>query len=121
MPLKFGPIGVRIHVDTIALDRSGDMLYLGAVTSNKLYRLPVSALHAAIRKDPHAEEISGLPVPELKPLSCVGKPLSDGASSDESGAVWLTAIADSALVVVRGERQEGDVTVCHVSKVIQVF
>ncbi len=39
---NLGPLGMSIHIDSIALDRSGSYLYLGAVTSRGLLRLSTS-------------------------------------------------------------------------------
>ena len=42
--IRFGPLGMKIHVDSIALDRSGSVLYFGALTGNLLLSISTSHL-----------------------------------------------------------------------------
>lgn len=76
MPLRLGPFGARVHVDSIALDRGraeppagvGRGLFLGAVTSGTLYRVDASAVRALLDAAEEAEA-GTLTVP---PRACRG-------------------------------------------------
>jgi sugar lactone lactonase YvrE len=80
---------LQVHVDSIALDRSGKTLFYGAVTSSDLYSVSTEALLRAIS--------SPADIPVVRETAA--KPITDGLSSDLAGNVWLTAFARSSLAV----------------------
>lgn len=100
--VKFGPLGLKIHVDSIALDRSGSRLYYGAMSSNTLYSVSTSHLLSYIKK---VEQLNGsTPVMEESVHNYVRlvsseKPITDGLSTDSQGNIWMTAVEHSALVL----------------------
>ena len=55
--LRLGPIGLKVHVDSIALDRSGSTLYFGALTGGELYSISTSHLLHYINKVDEAPEL----------------------------------------------------------------
>jgi hypothetical protein len=101
----FGPFGLRIHVDSIALDRTNGRLFLGAVTADTLYSLPTQQISLWLDKAGQSSSSLLLDRELLlgsdKGLKAVsrGKPASDGLSCDGSGLVYLTAIEHSAIAV----------------------
>ena len=42
--ISYGPLGMKVHVDSIALDRTGSRLYFGAMSGDKLYSVSTSHL-----------------------------------------------------------------------------
>jgi sugar lactone lactonase YvrE len=69
----FGVFAIRHGVDSIALNRRGTYLYFGAVTSQYLYRVPVSDLqNPALSRDAIAERV----------VKHFPKPESDGITID---------------------------------------
>lgn len=54
--LGWGPLGLRVHVDSIALDQYAGRLYFGAVTSDKLFSIATTHLIGYVNK---AEENNG--------------------------------------------------------------
>jgi sugar lactone lactonase YvrE len=92
--LRLGPIGVRINVDGIALSRDGQFLYYGAVTSDKLYRIPVQHLLNDVNDVVNLSTI--VDVAEQRPIC-------DGMSTDTAGNVWLTAFTESAIVFAESD------------------
>jgi len=98
VPLRLGPFGVRVNVDSIALDRhpkrADRSLFYGAVTSASLFRVSAHKIQKWL------EAPGPDPTPEELGFAVVGpKPVSDGLSSDLEGRVWITAFAESALTV----------------------
>lgn len=84
-----GMVPLKIGLDGIALDPSGRWLTFGAMSSDTLYRVPVSALSNSelSRADlAAAVEILGK------------KPLSDGLSADLSGNVYITDVEHGAVL-----------------------
>jgi sugar lactone lactonase YvrE len=90
--VKFGPLGIKIHADSIALDRRGRTLYYGAVTSDKLFAVTTQALLKAMATN------TTLAPSEVKSV-CTEKPMTDGLSMDMAGNIWMTAIEHNALVI----------------------
>jgi len=114
--LAFGPLGLRINVDSIALDRSGQFLYFGALTGDKLYAVPTSALLeevAFLRERNLSHRAIGVGAPaaialeEAVRVVCAEKPATDGLSIDSAGNIWMTAIEHSALVVAAPFKAKG--------------
>lgn len=104
--MKFGPLGVRINVDSIVLDRNGEWLYYGAMTGDKLFALPVAAIRDELQWISSNRSLgSSASTPPPKSLTkaiklvCSEKPVSDGLSIDGAGNIWMTAVEHSALVV----------------------
>lgn len=126
--IRFGPLGIKIHVDSIALDRSGSVLYFGALTGNLLLSISTShllhftgsirnfnlfcsppffreypcicfLLPEKIKESPDQRDIlEQLVLDQVKVLSRE-KPVTDGISCDAVGNLWLTTLEYSALSV----------------------
>jgi sugar lactone lactonase YvrE len=88
--LLFVPI--RVAVDSIVLDLANEYLYFGPLSGTRLYRIAAAAL-----RDPtlSAAELAAA-VEDYGP-----KPISDGITIDRDGTVYLTAIEDHAVTVLR--------------------
>lgn len=106
--LGIGPLGLRTHVDSVALDRTGQFLYYGALTGDKLYALPTIAMKEEIeylRSNNLSRRSIGVGAPPATDLEaavrvvCSEKPMTDGLSIDSAGNIWMTAIEHSALVL----------------------
>lgn len=82
----------RIGVNPITIDNNFEWVYFAPMTGLSLYRVPTQALLD-----------TSLPAQAL--LSKVerygGKPVSDGIIVDNSGNVYITAIADAAIGVIK--------------------
>jgi sugar lactone lactonase YvrE len=91
----FGFYGLHIGIDTIALDRTGDWLYYGPVNGARLWRIPTAALRDATLDD---DALAGR-VEDFGP-----KPISDGASTDDAGNVYLTDPEHSAVLSIGPDR-----------------
>jgi hypothetical protein len=63
--IKFGPFGLKINADSLALDRTGNHLYYGALTGSSMYRISTSHLLAYIRLC-HDRGLKSLPINEGK-------------------------------------------------------
>lgn len=111
--VKFGPFGLKVHVDSIALSRDGKSLYYGAVTSPNLYLIPTKSLIKIMEQEDTfisinikndninliqrlTKEISN----EIRLVSSE-KPVTDGLSTDNLGNIWLTAFEHSSIVIAR--------------------
>eukprot|EP01039_Chlorochromonas_danica_P005806 gene5806-6394_t len=93
-PFAWGPLGIKIHVDSIALDRNGRWLYLGALTGDRLYAIDTTQVLQVLKSNGSTSSLgSGLIV------ACTEKPVTDGLTSDTAGNIWMTAVEHSALVV----------------------
>jgi sugar lactone lactonase YvrE len=91
-----GLYALHIGVDTIALDRSGEWLYYGAVNADRLYRIRTRDL----------DDESLAPAALAARIEDYGpKPLSDGASSDDAGRVYLTDMEHSAVLALGPDRR----------------
>jgi sugar lactone lactonase YvrE len=92
----FGLYTLRIGIDTIALDRRGEWLYYGPVTGGTLWRVRTSDLN-----DPTlSPEALAARVEPFAP-----KPISDGASSDDQGRIYLTDPEHSAVLALEPDRR----------------
>jgi sugar lactone lactonase YvrE len=89
----------QIHVDSIGLDRTGAVLYYGAVTNHKLYSVRTDDLLRAAGMAGGDPPPPGGEAAARVLLETAEKPVSDGLSTDAAGNVWLTAFALSALAV----------------------
>lgn len=103
-PISLGPFGMKINFDSIALDRSGSNLYLGAVTSPNLYALSTSRLIYLIDRmaDRIGENFEELEQSALQDIVHIfdAKPMSDGLSTDLNGNIWMTCVEHSAIAVL---------------------
>eukprot|EP00747_Dinoflagellata_sp_TGD_P105889 gnl/TRDRNA2_/TRDRNA2_169687_c0_seq2.p1 gnl/TRDRNA2_/TRDRNA2_169687_c0~~gnl/TRDRNA2_/TRDRNA2_169687_c0_seq2.p1 ORF type:complete len:424 (+),score=37.38 gnl/TRDRNA2_/TRDRNA2_169687_c0_seq2:53-1273(+) len=92
MPVQLLGLHVRIAVDSIALDRRGEWLYYGPLTSTTLWRVPSVVLHDSSASNADVEAVVE---------RYAEKPISDGISIDDDGNVFLTALEHSAVAVIR--------------------
>jgi sugar lactone lactonase YvrE len=93
--IVLGFYALHIGIDTIALDRKGEWLYYGAVNADRLYRIPAKAL-----VDPSlSAEALARQIEDYGP-----KTLSDGATTDDAGNVYLTDMEHSAVVTLGPDR-----------------
>jgi sugar lactone lactonase YvrE len=103
--IRFGPFGLKIHADSLALDRTGSRLYFGALTGNDLFSVSTSVLLSSVTKmiEFNLSTTSFLPLfyqeqlRESVRLVTDKKMPTDGLSSDEAGNLWLTGIEQSAI------------------------
>lgn len=87
----YGLVPLRIGLDSIALDRTGEWLYLGPLSGERLYRLPAGVLH-----DPTvAPAVVAARLEDWAP-----KPISDGLTTDDAGRVYVTDPERSAIHVL---------------------
>lgn len=96
-----GPLGFRMHVDSIALDRvNGRWLYYGAMTSDKMYAVSTSDIkaHIATLEKGNLHNIT-------VHLAFDRKPITDGLSTDTMGNIYMTAVDMSAIVVAVAQRE----------------
>lgn len=107
-----GPFGLRINVDSIALDRvTGRWLYFGAMTSHYLYVVPVVAIHhymTAVATHGSGSALSEKAAAKLRSAVMIAldeKPVTDGLSSDPMGNIYMTAVDLSAIVVAVAQRK----------------
>lgn len=84
----FGLFSVRPGVDSIALDRTGEWLYFGAVTARHLYRLRTDHL-----TDPTRSASS----PHENVHRYTTKTVTDGITSDREGNLYLSDPERSAI------------------------
>ena len=87
---------LRIGIDTIALDRRGEWLYYGPVTGGTLWRVRVADLDdASLSPEALAARVEAY----------APKPISDGASTDDQGRVYLTDPEHSAVLALEPDRR----------------
>jgi sugar lactone lactonase YvrE len=87
---------LHIGVDTIALDRKGEWLYYGPVNGARLYRIRTRDLRDATLDD----AALAARVEDYGP-----KPISDGATTDDAGNVYLTDPEHSAVLTSGPDRR----------------
>lgn len=91
----YGLISLKIAVDSIALDRSGEYLYYGAVNGDRLYRI-----RAVDLLNPSLDDAElGRRVEDYAP-----KTLSDGLTTDDEGNIYLSDMEHSAVVLLKPDR-----------------
>lgn len=91
----YGLVVMRIGVDSIALDRSGEWLYYGPVTGDRMYRI-----RSADLGDPALDDAAIA----AKVEDYAAKTLSDGITTDLSGNVYLSDMENSAVVLLKPDR-----------------
>ena len=90
------PFGLKVHVDSVSLDRTGSTLYFGALTGTKLYSMPTSVILYCVNRIVESKSMfvpvdaADLEKRLLESIRLVydDKPVSDGLSSDAHGNVW---------------------------------
>jgi hypothetical protein len=115
----FGPFGMKIHVDSIALDKTGSYLYYGAFTGSHLYSISTAALLSYVRRieslnatandlaasaakktqDDITAELDGLFLSRSIHLVTSKKMVTDGLISDSQDRIWMTGVEHSSLFV----------------------
>jgi len=93
--IVLGVYALHIGIDTIALDRTGEWLYYGPVNGARLFRVPAAALRDASLDDAALASR----IQDYGP-----KPISDGASTDDAGNVYLTDPEHSAVLALGPDR-----------------
>jgi sugar lactone lactonase YvrE len=90
--IRLAFIPIRVAVDSIVLDLPNEYLYFGPLSGTRMYRVRAAAL-----RDPalSAEQL-GAAVEDYGP-----KPISDGITIDRDGNIYVTAIEDHAITVLR--------------------
>jgi sugar lactone lactonase YvrE len=92
----YGLVTMRIAVDSIALDRSGDWLYYGPVSGDRLYRIAAAHLKdATLGADELASRVEDY----------AAKTLSDGITTDVDGNVYLSDMEHSAILRLGKDRK----------------
>mmetsp|Transcript_22237 Transcript_22237/g.32349 ORF Transcript_22237/g.32349 Transcript_22237/m.32349 type:complete len:445 (-) Transcript_22237:227-1561(-) len=110
--VAFGPFGLRINVDSIALSRDGRALYFSPLTGTNLLCLPTAEIHNFISTvktlpQPYDQESSIEYESAISQLNSSlevvlqGKPFTDGITTDDWGNIWLTAVEDFSIAVAR--------------------
>lgn len=85
----FGLVAIRPGVDTFTLSRDGTWLYYAPITSQRLYRIATAAL-----RDPSLDDAQLAGQVETLPP----KTMSDGATTDDAGQVYLSDLEHSAVI-----------------------
>jgi sugar lactone lactonase YvrE len=93
--IVLGFYALQIGVDTFALDRAGEWLYYGPVNGARLFRVRTSDLRDTALDGPTLASR----IEDFGP-----KPISDGASSDDAGNVYLTDPEHSAVLAIGPDR-----------------
>jgi sugar lactone lactonase YvrE len=94
--IAYGLVALRIGVDSIALDRSGEWLYYGPVNGDRLYRIATEHLRNTALSD---AELAAK-VEDFAP-----KTLSDGLTTDVEDNVYLSDMEHSAVVRLAQDRK----------------
>lgn len=92
----FGIMPLRIAVDSIVLSIDGDYLYYGPMSGTTMYRIATDAL----LDESVTDEQLAIEVEAFAP-----KPLSDGLTIDRAGNIYLTAIEERAIMLIRPTRE----------------
>jgi hypothetical protein len=101
--IRFGPFGLKIHADSIALDRTGSTLYFGALTGTSLFSISTSHLLHYVNKVEEGgkdlkAELDYSITSNLREV-ITNKPATDGISIDNAGNIWMTAVEHSSICV----------------------
>jgi sugar lactone lactonase YvrE len=87
----------QVAVNPIALDAEGEYLYYGPMTGTQLYRIPTAALRDASLNE---AELAAAVEPWAE------RPISDGISLDRAGNVYISALGQSEIGVIRAETRQ---------------
>jgi sugar lactone lactonase YvrE len=90
--VAFGIYPLRIGVDSIGLERSGEWLYYGPVTGDRLFRIRTRDLN-----DPSID-------PAERVEDAGPKPVSDGLTTDDQGRVYVTDPEHGAVLAREPDR-----------------
>ncbi len=90
--IRLAFIPIRVAVDSIVLDLPNEYLYFGPLSGHRMYRVRT----AALRDSSLSAEALGGAVEDYGP-----KPISDGITIDRDDNIYLTAIEDHAVTVLR--------------------
>lgn len=96
IPVKFGPFGLKINIDSVVLDKTGSHLYFGAVTSNNLYGISTASIKTLISSPSLKFKLED----HIK-LITDEKPISDGLSIDLNNNIWITAFEHSSIAIAK--------------------
>lgn len=98
--IGFGPFGMKINVDSIAISRDNRALYFAPLTGSDLLCVEVALLHAAMCSADR-EDCSFYQKVLTDSVRVVlrDKPITDGITTDNDGNVWLTALGHSSIGV----------------------
>ena len=91
-----GVYTLRIGIDSITLDRTGQWLYYAPVNGDRMFRVPTAALDDASL----SPEALAAKVEDYGP-----KTISDGLSSDDAGNVYVTDPEHSAVLTLGPDRK----------------
>jgi len=94
--LVYGIFAIRPGVDSIGLDRNGEWLYFGAVTSGSMYR--------ARTRDLRDRELPAQALAE-RVERFAEKTMSDGITTDAAGNVYLSDLEHDAVVLLTPARE----------------
>jgi len=90
--IKLAFIPIRVAVDSIVLDLPNEYLYFGPLSGHRMYRVRT----AALRDEKLSPAALAAAVEDYGP-----KPISDGITIDRDANIYLTAIEDRAVTVLR--------------------
>lgn len=100
--ISYGPLGLKVNIDSIALDRTGSKLYYGAMSGNNLYSISTSHLLHYLRTANESSTSKSLldqNIHSYITLVTSEKPVTDGMSVDGSGNIWMTCVEHSAIAL----------------------
>lgn len=109
--VQYGPLGLTINVDSIALDRSGSKLFYGALTGDSLYSIPTSHLLHYLRTANESREdqlLMDAHLPQRVSLVLPNKPITDGITTDGAGNVYLTALEHSSIAIAMPQKAQSE-------------
>ena len=103
----FGPLGMRINVDSLALSRDGASLYFSPLTGTDLLCMSTADIHTALQQHPSSFTLPSSAInSSLVRVVLQDKPATDGISTDHLGNVWMTALEHSSIALARRDRAD---------------
>jgi sugar lactone lactonase YvrE len=103
--IGFGPLGMRINVDSISLSRDGRALYFSPLTGSELLCMDTAVLRTALHS-------SALVNSSHIHTVLRNKPATDGITTDHLGNVWMTALEHSSVAVGTMDRSAAGAGPC---------
>jgi len=98
--IGFGPFGMKINVDSIAISRDNRALYFAPLTGSDLFCVEVALLHAAMCSTDDEDCFYHKKVlADSVRVVLHDKPITDGITTDNDGNVWMTALGHSSIGV----------------------